>query len=764
MKKASSGQSLEDFNQVGEHSRLTYENMDFLLEMSFTANNSAIQYDEFHRHSHVDIAVIGAQELDDSLRDAILKFIGTPGTDKMSIALCQGELVGDAIEGDSHWTALHLRRTGADPMYRIDAYYMDSLGDHVPEAIERVFDKVNGITLQALSADLQQNGIFQTACNLVQTGTRVSPCALLDSNRQTDGYSCGYHAAFNMIRMYVSASLENIEANIRQGENSVGFNDFHRASKERLIAQFSHNIQQPDVITPLGKLTVDGYGELTKTKDVSAGKNSRGAGSQTCSGFYVDSENRGYFIKQPLDLVEAFTEGLAGEILNCLKDILEVPSIYRNCLTTAEITTVKIQEERVPILIQPKMSFAELHTKLHTSKSSEEKERSNWKEMTSRKKTPYGYYFLDGKPKYGTTHALLFSLLVGDYSVHSSNVAVIKFGGDMDLITKIDFGAAFRKYTDNNNQTPLIPYEYRSRKKRDYISSRLKGVYKDYISYYTSLPGFTDALSKTATSYLSRFSTNKSLIEGKVTEALKKVLGCMDISTKLAGVIQKNTGLSTAINDAESVGQEITRIMEERLTSIAGLQAQSLNTTFNSDTIEQLHEEESQTCLQQARLFRSYSTNLEDPKPAELSLEDYKANKAMKELILNSINAYRLGAKTGGIIHSHRSDGLRKVKALEDRIKNSRSITETDVSLTTFFKNEMRDKQGLIGGDINANPHSYISFLLNAIKGCNEPNVFAKSILSRLREGLDNDRIDDYCVKATAIKAARQRAIATLKG
>jgi hypothetical protein len=191
---------LDAFNVVGDRSLLTYQNVDYLLSTAFQkAGKSKHEVDQMFSDGALDICPIG-EDVDGSLRDTILKFIGKePRQDKLSIPLIGGGRFNPEarqIEGGSHWTALHLRRNKDGS---ISTYYMDSLNGDVPDAVARVLDGMN----ESLSIDdLPEGDIYDRANHMLQDGITFNEARPIICQQQRDGYSCGYHAVFNLARIH----------------------------------------------------------------------------------------------------------------------------------------------------------------------------------------------------------------------------------------------------------------------------------------------------------------------------------------------------------------------------------------------------------------------------------------------------------------------------------------------------------------------------------------------------------------------------------
>lgn len=239
-------QDLDIFNYVGESSNLSHQNLLYLINQAF--KSSALDA------SQTAVAVISEDDsLDHCLRDEILKFIGKePVQDKISIALCRGHLNGQSgqIEGNTHWTALHLRRIeNEDGTILIKTYHMDSMGGGTPRAVKRVLESIKKTALEDLGDDLSASATYQLAIERLDNAN-FSQCKILERpTKQTDGYSCGYHAVFNMIRMHNLKRVANAtghsvtyEYYITQDKKKVAIDQFISDNKANLQNHFNSAI------------------------------------------------------------------------------------------------------------------------------------------------------------------------------------------------------------------------------------------------------------------------------------------------------------------------------------------------------------------------------------------------------------------------------------------------------------------------------------------------------------------------------------------
>ncbi len=240
----SAQEELDIYNYVGENTCLSHQNVLSLTSEAFRRS------EKNPNQIFNTIAVISEdRSLDDSLRDEILKFIGRePQLEKASIALVRGRINAATrqIEGNTHWTALNLRRfVGADGRVSIEINHMDSMGGDIPSAVTRVIQGIKETEYRNLSPDLQQNAPCLRALAILQDITFKRPVAL-ECARQQDVYSCGYHTAFNLVMMHDDLFTNQY---ILQGTRTVRVVDFIREGKLYLQGQFNSRVDQARTVS-----------------------------------------------------------------------------------------------------------------------------------------------------------------------------------------------------------------------------------------------------------------------------------------------------------------------------------------------------------------------------------------------------------------------------------------------------------------------------------------------------------------------------------
>jgi len=236
---------LDEFNYVTNGSNLTHQNVNYLLSLAFQKNGlTEVEYNELNRVGSVDTVVIGAEELDYSLRDAILKFIGQedPQEEQASFALCRGHLVDQRLRGDTHWTALHLRKiTNVDGTISLKAYHMNSSGDAIPETVNRVLIAIKNMQLTDLDAECQLSHTNQRAIPRL-SNINFKDCQPLPCLKQADGNSCGDHAVFNILRMHDSIDLTALDSEVMQDGISISCRDFITQRRADLQQRFNGDV------------------------------------------------------------------------------------------------------------------------------------------------------------------------------------------------------------------------------------------------------------------------------------------------------------------------------------------------------------------------------------------------------------------------------------------------------------------------------------------------------------------------------------------
>ena len=234
-----------------------------------------------------------------------------------------------------------------------------------------------------------------------------------------------------------------------------------------------------------------------------------GKNKSPVDGFYTDSDGAEYFIKKPADQKELFTELFAGLLLQEFMSRNLINKHYHPSLICADVIQF---EDGSYGLIQPKVAFTELYKKIDTA-FRDGSDRAPWWEMIA---GPNYYPTLTKQGNYfGLSTAIMFSLLLGDYSVHSGNVVCLAIVDSATQFARIDWGAAFRYYAHKENNTDILkPHEYDGR-------FNLKAYTKGYVKNYKNIPGLFPSVAKKANELLETIEDNT--IFEIVSSALKKI-------------------------------------------------------------------------------------------------------------------------------------------------------------------------------------------------------------------------------------------------
>ncbi|WP_419420161.1 LepB GTPase-activating domain-containing protein [Legionella sp. D16C41] len=319
--------------------------------------------------------------------------------------------------------------------------------------------------------------------------------------------------------------------------------------------------------------------ELIKIDAKKGGKN-----KSEVDGFYKDTDGREFFIKKPSDERELFTELFAGLLLKEFMSRGLIDKIYFDSLICADL--IKFDDGSYG-LIQPKVSFTELYKIIGTGNNNSS-DRDPLIEMIA---GPNFYPTLTQQGKYfGLSISLMFSLLLGDYSVHSGNVVLRDallntFQQELPVkqFARIDWGAAFRNYAHKeNNQDILKPYEYQG-------WLNFKWFTKGYIANYKNIIGLFSAIAKRATTLNDRLSTQPGSINDIVMSAFNKIPVDM-LAQKTKAALADYLAIpafATISFDQEKGYQEVAEtfsmLLTIRLTKIGQLKEQAQKQFTQSD-------------------------------------------------------------------------------------------------------------------------------------------------------------------------------------
>ncbi|KTD23804.1 substrate of the Dot/Icm secretion system, LepB-like [Legionella lansingensis] len=244
--------------------------------------------------------------------------------------------------------------------------------------------------------------------------------------------------------------------------------------------------------------------ELKKFQDKVGGKN-----KHEVDGFYRTSDGEEYFIKKPQDPKELFAELFAGFLLEEFKRRGLIPKIYHNSFVCADVIPL---EDGSYGLIQPKIKFTELHKIIGTGNRNGSDRSPFWEMLFG----PDHYLLLTKLENYfGLSMVLMFSLLIGDYSVHSGNVVHLEPQEGAIQFARIDLGAAFRNFGyPENNENLFHPKEYQG-------LFNIAGFTKGYFSNYRKITGLFSAIAGKAKALIP--VVDDELLKEIVSTVLKKM-------------------------------------------------------------------------------------------------------------------------------------------------------------------------------------------------------------------------------------------------
>ncbi|HHT0591957.1 TPA: LepB GTPase-activating domain-containing protein [Legionella anisa] len=258
---------------------------------------------------------------------------------------------------------------------------------------------------------------------------------------------------------------------------------------------------------------------LIKFKNKKGGKN-QGA----LDGFYRDSDGEEYFVKKPGDPKELFTELFAGLLLQEFMRHQLIDKIYHASFICAQLIQF---EDGSYGLIQPKIEFKELYKIIGTAY----RDGSDRDPLLEMFYGPQSYLLLTQlKSYFGLAIALMFSLLLGDHSVHSGNVVCLDVLSAVEMMfiqfARIDWGAAFRNFGHKkNNENLLNPLEYQG-------WFNHKGYTKGYFLNYRKIKGLFPAIAEQAS--LLQEKVNETLFVDIINSVLRQLpVDLVDNKTKL---------------------------------------------------------------------------------------------------------------------------------------------------------------------------------------------------------------------------------------
>ena len=207
-------------------------------------------------------------------------------------------------------------------------------------------------------------------------------------------------------------------------------------------------------------------------------------------------QQRKWFIKKPDDKRELFIEGLIGRFYTKLKQEGLIEDKYHRSFICADFIPC---DEGGFALIQPCEEFEELFRCIGTGYR-DGSDRDTLYEMVAGPRL-YPLLTQQGEGNYfGLSFVLLLSLLVGNYSVHSGNIVILKKsniytdeGKEVKQFAGIDYGAAGRDFAHpDNNSNILVPREYTKG------TLNLAWLTKGYITNYRNIHGLLSSMANHA--------------------------------------------------------------------------------------------------------------------------------------------------------------------------------------------------------------------------------------------------------------------------
>ncbi|OCH99007.1 hypothetical protein A8135_09670 [Legionella jamestowniensis] len=249
---------------------------------------------------------------------------------------------------------------------------------------------------------------------------------------------------------------------------------------------------------------------LEKYKDKTGGKN-----KSDVDGFYrAKDTGEEFFIKQPEDKKELFTELLAGlflqeftqRIIKVLISEGKLPKGSEKSLIFADLIQL---DNGSYALIQPKVAFIELFKIIGTGYKDGSDRDPLWEMVNG----PSAYPALTQNGEYfGLSLSIMFSLLFCAHSVHSGNMVCLKPESSHPLeqiisqFGRIDWGDAFRFFAlnaNNEEEDILFPAEYEG-------LFNLKKYTKGYIQNYRNIAGLFTAIAEKGSLLAKKIETEGS--------------------------------------------------------------------------------------------------------------------------------------------------------------------------------------------------------------------------------------------------------------
>lgn len=310
------------------------------------------------------------------------------------------------------------------------------------------------------------------------------------------------------------------------------------------------------------------FTDLTKIAEKPGGKN-----TDSINGFYKDKENREYFIKKPKDKKELFTELLAGLFIQELFQRNLIDEKYKESFICADV----IETSDGYALIQDSKKFTELFKLIGTGEVERSVALESWNGPA--------YYQQIGNFEniWGLTPIIMVSILIGDNSVHSGNVAVLESDSQNNQFCRIDWGAAFRDFMDAKDI--WNPPELQRTLSHKWIT-------KQYLHNYSKIPGFYYRVGQRAKSLKEKLGNDQNQIKNSLKElmatALKKIpermLGDSDWGELYKYFrLSQETGV-THQGRKKTIAENFSDIMSARLEQISSVEKPNTSAPLYAST------------------------------------------------------------------------------------------------------------------------------------------------------------------------------------
>lgn len=223
-------EDFDNFDAVRQNSTLSHRNVNELMRIGYLDLTSKTHkdYEEEDRIGKLSISAIGpTSESREGLRDDILRSLSRPNNDKISLALCSGEIDRNRhITGDAHWFTLHIKKeTDAQGKITLKPYYVDSLGGHYKRRIESLMKEINECTAEKIN-NIAAGETRDRILGFLEQRPTITKVTQLPCQQQ-QGVNCGYHAVFNALSLHDTGEIQLDEAQ-----------NFVNRSKEELKKRF----------------------------------------------------------------------------------------------------------------------------------------------------------------------------------------------------------------------------------------------------------------------------------------------------------------------------------------------------------------------------------------------------------------------------------------------------------------------------------------------------------------------------------------------